>query len=709
LWFFAVTVVALSMFSALSGPARAQAYSQPESTDNVTAQLHSARAAAAPGETFTIVLRQKLRDGWHTYWRNFGDSGGATIVTWTNSPGLVVGEMQFPPPKRIPVPPLMTYGYEGEILYPFTVRVPANARLGSSLTFSAKAETLVCSDTLCIPEDQFVNLTVPVAARGQDDATWAPKIAAALDAIPKPALGVRARITRDGQGAVLSVTGGPFAGVVAADAYFFPFDPQAILHSADQRASGGVNGFRFTLTSGKAGPLGEKALAGVVRIDRADGSMIAVEIAATPGAIQADVAGVWTAPSAPVKGAGASGADVSPQAPPQVTSVWMALLFAFIGGLILNVMPCVFPVLSMKALGLAKTAHIGDARRNGVLFFAGVMATFLMLAGVMMALSAAGSQVGWGFQLQEPLVVAALVVVFFLIGLNLLGLFEVGTGLQNVGANLANRGGDLGAFFTGALSVVAASPCTIPFMGGAVGFAAVATPVESLATFAALGAGFALPFTALAFAPGMLQRLPKPGPWMDAFKQAMAFPMFATAAWLVWVLASGAGANGALGALLAILAVSLLVWTWRTLRGSWSRSIGAGLAAAALAVGFWLLTPRPDSVAVQPWSATAVEALRADGKPVFVNFTAAWCVSCKANEWNALDRPAVQAAFAEKGVVYVKADWTRRDAAIAAELARYGRNGVPLYLYFPANRAGAPDVLPELLTEDILLSTLARS
>jgi thiol:disulfide interchange protein DsbD len=675
-------------------------------TENVEAELHASRASVAPGESFTIVLRQKLRDGWHTYWRNAGDSGDPTNVDWTAPPGAVIGPLQFPVPKTIPVTPLMTYGFEGEILYPFEVTAPRNARPGQTLAFAAKVSSVVCSD-ICVIEDQALQLAVPVAAKGADHPVWAGRAAAALAAIPRPADAVAARITPEAAGARLTLTGGPFTGLAPKDAYFFPFDGLAISHPAAQTPTAGPDGLSFSLKPGGSKDLGQAPLAGVVRIDRAEGPPLAIEIRAEPGPALPGVSGAWAAPTTPATPSAAIPAEAVQL---EVTGLAMAALFAFLGGLILNVMPCVFPVLSMKALSLAKTAHAGAARRQGVLFFAGVMTTFLALAGLLLALKGMGQQIGWGFQLQEPIIAGLLALVFFVIGLNLLGAFEWGAGLQNLGSGLAGRADDAGAFFTGALAVVAASPCTAPFMGGALGFASVASPLEALTVFAALGIGFALPFTALAFAPALLNRLPKPGPWMETFKQVMAFPMFATAIWLAWVVAVGAGANGALAVMAAALAVTFAIWASKAFSGALARSIAAGVAACVLAVAINLmLTAQPAQAAftgAQAWSAARVQELRAEGKAVFVNFTAAWCISCKVNELNALDRDAVQQAFADKSVVYLKGDWTRRDPAIADELARYGRDGVPLYLYFPASGQGPPQVLPQLLDQDTVLRAL---
>lgn len=381
------------------------------------------------------------------------------------------------------------------------------------------------------------------------------------------------------------------------------------------------------------------------------------------------------------------------------------------GGLILNVMPCVFPVLSIKALSLAGGAQAGTARRHGLLFLAGVMTTFLLLAAGLLALQAAGAAVGWGFQLQEPVVIGALALLFFVIGLNLVGAFEIGGAAQNVGASLAGRGGDAGAFFTGALAVVAATPCTAPFMAGALGWAATQPPAASLAVFAGLGLGFAAPFTALSFAPGLHRRLPKPGPWMETFRQALAFPMFGAAVWLVWVHAVQTGADGVMALLAVFVAAAFAVWTLRA-GTNWR------VAGLAVLVGVAALAWRPLTTVVaaapvaaqgetaEAWSPARVAELTAAGQPVFVNFTAAWCVSCKANEAIALSRPAVRKAFADAGVVYLKGDWTARDSVIARELAAHGRTGVPLYLYYAPGTA-APVALPQLLSERLLIETVS--
>ncbi|MBX9745815.1 MAG: thioredoxin family protein, partial [Hyphomonadaceae bacterium] len=342
---------------------------------------------------------------------------------------------------------------------------------------------------------------------------------------------------------------------------------------------------------------------------------------------------------------------------------------------------------------------------DGLFYFAGVLATFLALAGVLIALRGAGEAVGWGFQLQAPWVTSALALLFFAIGLNLLGVFEIGGSLQNTGSGLAQRGGGLGSFFTGALAVIAATPCTAPFMAGAIGAALTQSAAVTLLIFAALALGFAAPLTLLHFAPGLQRLIPKPGAWMDRAKQVLAFPMFAAAVWLAWVLAEQAGPMGVLSLLLLATALAFLLLTAR-----WGRAwlVAGALVVAATAAFTWrpLLGVESETVlASEPWSAARVAELRAEGRPIFVNFTAAWCVTCQVNDLAALSSPRLAQAFEDANVTYLKGDWTNRDAEIAAALAEHGRAGVPLYLYYPPN--GEPQVLPQVLTEDLVLETIA--
>lgn len=683
-------------------PAVAQPLPGPRQVD---AGLHSARAAVAPGETFTIVLRETINEGWHTYWRNPGDSGEPTSLTWTLPPGWRAGEIQWPAPEAVPFAMLVNYGYEGEVLFPIEIAVPASARPGSTVTLTAAAYWLVCSD-ICIPEDATLTLSVPVAAQGRDDPQWAARVAEAVANLPRRQDGVSATI---GVGAPARLSVALANASALRDLRFFPFERGVVKAAAPQRPRVGPNGASFSLTPDLR-RLGEAAIAGLVVYEtNENGAWVrrGVEIEAQPGAplVGTDEQGAaFSEDYALAELEGAAAPDALAAQDLNGLALLAALGLAFLGGLILNIMPCVLPVLSVKALHFAGGAHNGQARRQGLLYFVGVMATFLALAGSLIALRGAGEAVGWGFQLQAPWVTSLLALLFFVIGLNLLGVFEFGAGAQNIGAGFASRRSDAGAFFTGALAVIAATPCTAPFMAGAIGAALTQSALTTLLIFAALGLGFALPLTLLHFLPGLQRLIPKPGPWMERVKNALAFPMFATAVWLVWVLAEQTGPDGVVALLLIFVAVGFAI-----LASRWGRAwtIAAVLALGITAALVWrplIGAERQELLASEPWSATRVAELRSEGRAVLVNFTAAWCVTCKVNEVAALT-PRVANAFTETDTAYLVGDWTNRDAAIAAELAAHGRAGVPLYLYYPAD-GGAPRVLPQVLSETLVLQTI---
>ncbi|MEZ5960501.1 MAG: protein-disulfide reductase DsbD family protein [Hyphomonadaceae bacterium] len=700
--FAALAALILSFFSL--SVAAAQPLPGPRQVD---VDLHSARAAVAPGETFTIVLRETISEGWHTYWRNPGDSGEPTELTWTLPQGWRASEIQWPAPHAVPFSILVNYGYEGEVLFPIEITVPANARPGSTMTLTAEAYWLVCSD-ICIPEDATLTLAVPVAAQGRDDPQWSTRIAEAGANIPSRIEGVSATIGQ-GDPARLSVAL-PNASTLR-NLRFFPFERGVMKAAEPQRPRVGPAGASFSLTPDLQ-PLGNAPLAGLVVYEtQENGAWVhrGIEIDATPGEV---IAGTDASPAqfsddyALRELDGGVDALAGSSATADLTGVALlaALGLAFLGGLILNIMPCVLPVLSVKALQFAGGVQSGEARRHGLLYFAGVMVTFLALAGVLIALRGAGEAVGWGFQLQAPWVTSILALLFFIIGLNLLGLFEFGSGAQNVGSGLASRGGDAGAFFTGALAVVAATPCTAPFMAGAIGAALTQSAFTTLLIFAALGLGFALPLVALHFVPGLQKLIPKPGVWMDRVKNVLAFPMFATAVWLVWVLAAQAGADGVAALLLMFVAVGLIV-----LASRWGRAwvIAAVLVLAVTGAFVWrplLGMERHEVLVSEPWSEARVMELQNDGRAIFVNFTAAWCVTCKVNEVAAFT-PRLAGAFEATDTAYLVGDWTNRDEAIAAALAEHGRAGVPLYLYYPAD-GGEPRVLPQVLTESLVLQTI---
>jgi len=685
----------------------APAAAAPVNTGHLTAELVAQSQGIAPGQTIHVALRQKIQQGWHTYWRNAGDSGEPTRIVWTLPPGWKAGAFVWPAPHRQPTGPLMNYGYTGEVLLPMTLTAPSDARPGETAQLKVAASFLVCEE-ICVPEDAVLDLALPVtAAPAPADARWGGPITQALAAAPGPA-GLAAAFGRAGDAVTLAVAGPALKGADVADAYFFPYDGTQFDHAKPQPIERGPQGLTLTLTPGfafKQAP-GPSEVAGVLAIgDKA------YEVTAAPGPAPPGAAGLGPPP-----------ARVAAPAAPDLGLV-LAALFAFGGGLILNLMPCVFPILAMKAAALAGHAHTGsEARRQGLAFGAGVLATFLALAGLLIALKAGGAAIGWGFQLQSPPVVAGLALLMLAVALNLSGVFEVGQSLQGAGAGLAARSGLAGAFFTGALAVLVAAPCTAPFMAPALGWALTQGAAASLAVFAALGLGFAAPFVAAAFAPALLSRLPRPGPWMDVLRKVLAFPMYGTAAWLAWVLTVQAGDMALARVLAAGVALALAAWLLGLAQRRWAQGLrpfavaaaGVVLGVAAVGAVLWPGYGAPPSAAAggaqanvpyEAYSPARVAAARAAGKAVFVNFTAAWCVTCQVNERVAFASRGVAEAFRRTGAVYLKADWTRKDAVIAAELARHGRAGVPLYLVYGA-RGGEGVILPQILTEGLVVRAL---
>jgi thiol:disulfide interchange protein DsbD len=673
---------------------------------HVKLELVPAAAQAGPGRTLYVALHEQIQPGWHTYWRNPGDAGEPPKLGWTLPPGWRAGEVVWPMPKRLPVGPLMDYGYEGEVWLPIPVTAPADAKAGSTAPLKAAVSILVCKDT-CVPEDAVLALGLPVAAAPAQASNA--RIAAALASAPRQAPLAAAMAVKGGR-LRIAVTGAALHGPSVQDAYFYPYDSTVIDHAKPQGVERGRQGLTLSLQPGYAFTHGQppSSITGLLAVDGQ-----AFEITARPGALPAAAAGLGAPPARAEGFGGAKGAG----------GVLLAAGFAFLGGVILNLMPCVFPILSMKALALASHAQ-SRPRAQGMAFLAGVLATFVGLAALLIGAKAAGAAVGWGFQLQNPVVVAALALAMLLIGLNLSGVYEAGLSLQGAGGGRAH-GGLFGSFLTGALAVIVAAPCTAPFMASAIAWALTQSEAAALAVFAALGLGFAAPFTLLSFAPGLLRRLPRPGPWMDGLRKVLAFPMYGAAAWLVWVATLQAGTTALAALLAAAVALSLAAWLYGAgQRASGSRpalAYAASGLAAVLAIGLLAAGlrapaavaaagPVADASAVpeEPFSAARLDALRAQGKPVFVNFTAAWCITCQVNERAALSSPEVAKAFASTGAIYLKADWTRRDPQIAEALAEQGRAGVPLYLVYGTD-GGAPQVLPQLLNAGLVASAIQKA
>jgi len=703
-----VRFLTVFLFAAFVGaPAAAQPTGFGGGERMVEARLLADRSAVAPGERVSIALHQDITPGWHTYWRNPGDSGEPTRLFLTLPDGWTAGEIEWPAPTAYPLGPLTNYGYSDQVTLPMTLSVPADAPSGP-VTIEARATWLVCEE-ICIPEEADLTLSLEVGESVADEA-GAAQIADARRLVPQPAAGLESGLILEDSALVLTASGPTFAGGAEAirEVAFFPHEAGIIDHAAEQPVALADGALRIDLEAGfDIDDAVTNVHPGVITFERFENGGWrdrAVEIAPQPGAaVNALSAGTTTAPTGPASEAGA------PPAPASIGFLQAALL-ALAGGLLLNLMPCVFPILSMKALTLVnkRGSERGEAALQGLLYGAGVILTFLALGGALLALRVLGLPDLWGFQLQSPIVVLMLAGLMFLIGLNFIGAFEIGTSLQGVGGSV--KGGTrTGSFLTGVLAVFVAAPCLAPFMTGALAFAFTQPPAASLAIFGFLGVGLAAPFVLVASQPSLLNALPKPGPWMERFKQFLAFPMFATAIWLVWVLSVQTGSQGVLFALLTLLGLGFTVWALRQAGVLAKGAAALGAVAAAAAV---LAVSRVEMVEAsgagagwEDWSVARVEQLQAEGRPVFVDFTAAWCVTCQVNKLGALSDSRVLAAFAEHDVALLRADFTNRDPEIAAELGRWGSAGVPLYLMFPAD-GGEPDILPPLLTETIVIRSV---
>ncbi len=673
----------------------------------------TATESFTPGTTARIGLHIRIDEGWHTYWRNAGDSGSEALLDWNLPDGWAAGEFDWPFPERFEYPPLMSYAYEDEVLLPLDLQIPADARPGTTVRLAAKADWLVC-DEVCLFAVDSLSLEVPITADEDAPSEWAAAFEANALRLPAQAEGweFQARTDPTDEALGLGVTTPAEWDGSLEGAYFYPhhttlidhFRPQPLAVDAD------TAWLRFQLNSFNGG-LPER-MDGVLVL--AEGQSfgpearraIAVDAALLEGPIPAQ---------APVM---ADGAEASGQ-----LSLLAALGLAALGGLLLNLMPCVFPVLSLKVLGFVEHAS-GDRatlRRHGYFFAAGVILSFLALAGTLIAIRAAGAEVGWGFQLQNPAVVTALIFLMVAVALNFLGVFEVGNALTRLGAVGADESGYRSSFLTGVLATLVATPCTAPFMGAAVAAALLRPPVEGLVIFGGLGAGMALPYVLLTLRPALLERLPRPGRWMETLRQALAFPMLAVAIWLLWVLGLQVGMGGAAAVLTALLVFSLGAWMLHrtppasvaTASQKFARVAGVVLLMFSLGWGVGRFVQpaggaSADAVAVswEPFTASIVDERRAEGRAVFVDFTAAWCITCQVNKRVALNDADVTSAFVDRDVALVQADWTRRDDTIARELEALGRNGVPVYALYPADPTAPPRLLPNILTPRIVLDAL---
>jgi len=714
--------LALSVLLLVAAPIRGLGQPTDEASPHSDATLITDVASVAPGEPFTAALRLKMEEGWHSYWKNPGDSGEPISIDWALPEGFEAGSFEWPYPKRVELAGVTSYGYGDEVVLPVRITPPDTLTPGTTVALEGRAEWLICAD-ICLPAHAELERRLPVAEVPERDDAGGAAIAAAREKVPATVDGWTVQATRSSGSYTLALTPDGGRRPDLDGAYFYVDERQVLDHAAPQSLSRQGNTYLLAL---QASDYAQEPA------DRLQGTLVAPkganwEAGGNTRAMKVDVA-VDSTLSENLAAAGTTDTGGG------VSLAW-ALLFAFAGGLLLNLMPCVFPVLSVKILGFAREAggENGAVRRHGLLFGAGVLVSMWVLAGVLLALRAAGGQIGWGFQLQSPAFVALMTLLFFGIGLNLLGVFEVGTRLMNWGGRLQSEtpsSGNTGAFLTGVLATVVATPCTAPFMGAALGAALALSAPGALLIFTALGVGMATPYVALSLVPRWLAVLPEPGGWMETLKQFFSFPMFATAIWLVWVFGQQTGNGGVALLLGALLLMSMAAWVvqrWpapRLSRGVRivTRSLAATMLVGAVAVALAgagsgapaastdgpatrdAATASSAEGAWQSFSPEKVEALRNEG-PVFVDFTAAWCLTCQVNKRRVLTSETVMDAFNAHDVSLVRADWTNRDAEITNALEAHGRSGVPVYVLY-AGDGSEPVLLPEVLTEDIVLDAL---
>ena len=703
-----VALTALAALAAAQSAASAEASVRTRYSKAALVAEHASLPAA--GGTITIGLRLEPDRGWHAYWTNPGDAGLPATLRWTLPDGFAAGELRYPTPHVIPFGDLVTYGFDEPILLLVDIAVPAGLT-ASSIALAAKARWVVCDDELCVPEQASLALTLPVSDGGaHPDRTEA--FAAARAKLPAT-VDWPARFEHDGEDVRVAVRT-PATASGMRDAYLF-VGRKHLVRYARQEASFAPRGVVFALRAG-ARLRGVDAFPAVLAFQDSAGAQQAVWLDVHAGE---DLTGL-------VAGGGDSAAATTATgsvAAPAGMAFGLALLFAFLGGVILNLMPCVFPILSMKALSLVGTA--GDehraAKESGLLYTAGILVAFATIGALLLILRARGAQVGWGFHLQSATVNLALALLMLAIALNLAGVFEFGARLTGVGTGLVAGGERRQAFFTGLLAVLVAAPCTAPFMATALGYAVTQPAAVAVTVFLALGLGLAFPYLLLSWVPALGRALPRPGPWMDTFRTVLAFPMFGAAVWLFWVIGNQLGADAMAVGLSAGLALAFALWAFGRVFGNarpwtWRTAAAVGFAAT-LALG-WKM---PDfesatgadhsgtlgQLELEPFTPERVTGYLAAGQPLFLYFTADWCVSCKVNERVALASDAVGEAFRARGVKVVEGDWTNEDAVITAWLHRYGRVGVPLYLYFPRGATlDTAAVLPQILVPDVVINAV---
>lgn len=694
-------------------------------TAQVSADLIAAVNAVVPGEEIVVGVRQRIIPGWHTYWKNPGDSGVATAIAWQLPAGAAAGPILWPSPGRHSLGPVTNYGYSGKVTLPSVIKVPYELKPGSRFAIAATVDWLVCHEE-CIPQQVHLKLSLPVVNATDARKTGHPDITQALADQAKQLLPNLAVAT---DGSVLKLRFASLKNLHGhlGDVWFYPAQWGWIAQSEPQSFDTEHGQTQLAVKVGdaplKAGELLEGEL--VVTAEN-NGAMVKTAYRISAPVTSAAPAASSQLADTQLSSTQVSGTQVSGTA--ASTGFVTALLLALLGGMILNLMPCVFPVLSIKALSLVKHSSLRASQKqaHGLVYTAGVLASFAALGVILILLKAGGAQVGWGFQFQSPTFVMITAYLMFLVGLNLSGVFTIGSAVAGVGSGLADKQGYAGSFFTGVLATIVATPCTAPFMAAALGYALTQPAAKLMAIFLSLGLGLALPYLALAYWPGLQALLPKPGIWMERAKQVLAFPMYAAAVWLVWVLAQQTDANAVAVVLSGMTALALIAWAYEITRFSTANikrvtytvllAIFIGIVIASYGIARQAHDLQPKQAAAkwqaqnwEPYSEQRLNALLAEGKPVLLNFTAAWCISCLVNERVALSDRQVTDTLKSTHTTYLKGDWTNRDPEITRILAKFGRSGVPLYVHYPAGNQSQPRELPQILTPDIVIQALKSS
>ncbi|MGA7156704.1 MAG: thioredoxin family protein [Acidobacteriaceae bacterium] len=662
----------------------------PVKAEHLTAELTTLSPQIAAGGTVQAGLVLTIEEHWHVYWINAGDSGEPPAIKWTLPEGITAGPLQFPPPTRLPLGPLMDFGYEDGVAFPVTLTASPTMKPGK-VHLDAHVTWLVCS-SVCLPGKAHLGLDLTVVKGPVGAAPAVGALGSALASLPK-ALPATMSATAVGNGKNFLIT--LKTGTKETDAAFYPFDAEQIDNAAEQPVESLADGIKIWVKQASDATSMPTTLHGLVELSPTEAYDFTVPV--TQGVVPAPPARANKNP------------DTS--AAPDLTA-FNAIGLAFLGGLLLNLMPCVFPVLFLKGLSLVHSAdeERGRQRSHGLMYTAGIVVSFWAIVAVLLVLRAGGRELGWGFQLQSPGFVAVLASLVFFLGLSLAGQFEIGLGLTSAGGNLAKKPGLTGSFFTGVLATVVATPCMAPLMGAAVGFALVQAAWVTFVVFTALALGLALPYLLLTMQPQWTRFLPRPGAWMETLKQLVAVPLFGTAIWLTWVygqLYSPVGVDRMAWLLSGFLVLAIAGWAL----GKWPAKWGSAITAVvliALALALPLHKPTVDKLVWKPYNEANFAAARATGDPVFIDFTAAWCLSCQVNERAVLQSKDVEHALAKNHMQLLKADWTQYDPMITKELAAVGRSGVPTYVIYPPGNVSNADVLPELLTKSIVLAAIEK-